>query len=83
MKSSALISVRVKPEIAERLKALSQIMHRSSSFLAAEALEEYLEIHEWQIQAIQEGLNAVEHEEVVDFESVKKKWKKRREDSSR
>lgn len=83
MKSSALISVRVKPEIAERLKALSQIMHRSSSFLAAEALEEYLEIHEWQIQAIQEGLNAVDREEIVDFESVKQKWKKRREDLSR
>ncbi len=83
MNSSTLISVRVKPEIAERLKALSQIMHRSSSFLAAEALEEYLEIHEWQIQAIQEGLNAVDREEVIDFESVKKKWEKRREDSSR
>jgi RHH-type transcriptional regulator, rel operon repressor / antitoxin RelB len=83
MHSSALISVRVKPEVAERLKALSQIMHRSSSFLAAEALEEYLDIHEWQIQAIQAGLNAVDREEVVDFESVKKKWEKRREDSSR
>jgi RHH-type transcriptional regulator, rel operon repressor / antitoxin RelB len=83
MQSSALISVRVKPEIAERLKALSQILHRSSSFLAAEALEEYLDIHEWQIQAIQEGLNAVDRKEVVDFESVKKKWEKRRENSSR
>ncbi len=83
MQPSSLISVRVKPEVAERLKALSQIMHRSSSFLAAEALEEYLDIHEWQIQAIQEGLNAADRQEVVDFESIKKKWKKRREDSSR
>ncbi len=83
MQSSALISVRVRSEVAERLKALSQIMQRSSSFLVAEALEEYLDIHEWQIQAIQEGLNAVDREEVVDFESVKKKWAKRREDSSR
>ena len=83
MQSSTLISVRVRPEVAERLKTLSQIMHRSSSFLAAEALEEYLDIHEWQIQAIQEGLNAVDREEVVDFASVKMKWEKRREDSSR
>lgn len=83
MQSSALISVRVRSEVAERLKALSQIMQRSSSFLVAEALEEYLDIHEWQIQAIQEGLNAVDREEVGDFESVKKKWAKRREDSSR
>jgi RHH-type rel operon transcriptional repressor/antitoxin RelB len=83
MHSSVLVSVRVKPEVAERLKALSQIMHRSSSFLAAEALEEYLDIHEWQIQAIQEGLDAVDREEVIDFASVKKKWEKRREDSSR
>jgi RHH-type rel operon transcriptional repressor/antitoxin RelB len=82
MRSSTLISVRVRPEVAERLKTLSQIVQRSSSFLAAEALEEYLDIHEWQIQAIQEGLNAVDRKEVVDFESVKKKWEKRREDSS-
>jgi len=83
MHSSALISVRVRPEVAERLKALSQIMQRSSSFLAAEALEEFLDIHEWQIQAIQKGIEAVDRGDVVEFESVKKKWKKSREDSSR
>jgi RHH-type transcriptional regulator, rel operon repressor / antitoxin RelB len=82
MHSSTLISVRVRPEIAERLKALSQAMQRSSSFLAAEALEEYLDIHEWQIRAIQKGLEEVDRNEVVDFEIVKKEWKRKHEDSS-
>lgn len=77
MSSLSLISVRVKPEIANRLKLLGRIVDRSSAYLAAEALEEYLDIHEWQITAIQQGLTAVDNNETVDFEKVKKQWTKK------
>lgn len=79
MASQQLISVRVKPEVAKRLKSLAEAVHRSNSYLIAEALEEYLDLHEWQVKAIQEGITAVDKNEVVDFETVKKRWKKRRE----
>lgn len=70
--SSALISVRVSAQIVERLELLAKTVERSKSYLAAEAIEEYLDIHEWQVQAIQEGLNEIEEGSVVDFMDVKK-----------
>lgn len=69
--SSALISVRVSAPIAERLEHLAKAVERSKSYLAAEAIEEYLDIHEWQVQAIQDGLNEIEKGNVVDFKDVK------------
>lgn len=81
MSNPTLVSVRVKPEVAQRLELLAQATRRSKSYLAAEALEEYLDIHEWQVQAIQEGIEAVTRGETESIEDVKKYWKERLEDS--
>ncbi|MDF2866644.1 MAG: Helix-turn-helix protein CopG [Gammaproteobacteria bacterium] len=72
--ASALISVRVPTAIAERLENLAKTVDRSKSYLAAEAIEEYLDIHEWQVQAIQAGLQEIDQGAVVDFTEVKKQW---------
>ena len=69
---SSLISVRVPTDVAHRLEKLSQSVDRSKSYLAAEAIEEYLDLHEWQVQAIQAGLEEVEQGDVVNFVDVKK-----------
>ncbi len=44
--SSTLISVRVPVSIANRLENLAKAANRSKSYLAAEAIEEYLVLHE-------------------------------------
>ncbi len=72
MAATSLISVRVPSEVAERLEHLSQTVERSKSWLAAEAIEEYLDLHEWQVQAIHEGLKEIEQGQVIDFFDVKK-----------
>jgi RHH-type rel operon transcriptional repressor/antitoxin RelB len=82
MQQSTLVTVRVKPEVAIRLEKLATSMDRSKSWLAAEAIEEYLDIHEWQIQAINEGIAAADRGETVNFDEIKKYWEKRIEDSS-
>jgi RHH-type transcriptional regulator, rel operon repressor / antitoxin RelB len=83
MRQSTLVTVRVKPEIAIRLQQLAKSIDRSKSYLAAEAIEEYLDIHEWQIQAIQEGLAAADcEEETISFDEIKKYWKQQDEDSA-
>ena len=69
---SSLISVRVPTDIAQRLEKLSQSVDRSKSYLAAEAIEEYLDLHEWQVQAIQDGLQEIEQGKTVDLLDVKK-----------
>ncbi len=81
MQQSTLVTVRVKPDIATRLEKLAETMERSKSYLAAEAIEEYLAIHEWHIQAINEGIAAADRGETISFEAIKQKWEKKLEDS--
>ena len=71
------ISVRVSPEIANRLRDLAEATKRSKSFLAAEAIEEYLAIHEWQVQAILEGSEQAYQNLGVNLSEVKQRWESR------
>ena len=75
MKTST-ISVRVAPQIARRLKKLATVTERSSSYLAAEAIEEYLNLQEWHIEAIREGIKAADRNDGADIEEVKSYWEK-------
>lgn len=73
MPQTTTISVRIPVEYKNRLDSLAQATDRSRAYLAAKAIEDYLNIQEWQILAIQEAVreadspNAefVEHDEVV------------------
>lgn len=80
--STSPLTVRISKDIFERLDRLAKATKRSKSFLAAEAIEEYLSIQEWQVQAIHDGIKAADSGETVDFESVKRSWEKKLADSS-
>ena len=47
--SSTTVSVRIDAVIKKRLEKLAKSTGRSRSFLAAEAINEYLELNEWQV----------------------------------
>ncbi|MCK5058767.1 MAG: ribbon-helix-helix protein, CopG family [Candidatus Aminicenantes bacterium] len=82
MPQTTTITVRLPVEDKNRLDSLAIATERSRAYLAAKAIEEYLNLQEWQIQAIQEAVreadspNAefVEHDEIVG--RVKKMVKK-------
>ncbi len=82
MQPLTLVTVRIKAQVAARLEKLAESVDRSKSYIAAEAIEEYLDLHEWQIKAIKKGIAEVDHGELVDFDDVKQKWKRRFEDSA-
>jgi len=76
-----MVSVRLSGELAGRLEKLARATDRSKSFLAAEAIEEYVALHEWQIRAIKEGIAAAEEGEVASHEealAVLEQWGKKR-----
>lgn len=80
MTNSALISVRVQNDLAKRLERLAKATDRSKSYLAAQAIEEYVALQEWQVQAIQEGIAAAKRGEVVSHDEATielKRWGKR------
>jgi RHH-type transcriptional regulator, rel operon repressor / antitoxin RelB len=68
--ASTTLSIRVDETAKARLQALSEATGRSSSYLAAEAVEQYLKTQEWQVAAIKKGLEDAEAGRVVAHEDV-------------
>ena len=76
MLKSENLTVRVKPDTKSRLDALARATKRSKSYVIEEALEQYLDVNEWQIKGIEEALTEADSPgaEWVVHEDVKAKW---------
>lgn len=66
MSQSTTMTIRLEPELKSRLDKLSVSTRRSKSFLAAEAVREFVEINEWQIKEIKNGIKEADDD---DFSS--------------
>lgn len=53
---TATLTLRVPVEIRDRLDKLADATHRSKSYLAGEAIRQYLELEAWQVEEIQRAL---------------------------
>lgn len=53
---TAAFTVRVKDETASKLDQLAEKLDRSRSYMAAEAIEAFVEQQEWQLAEIEAGL---------------------------
>jgi predicted transcriptional regulator len=75
---STTMTIRLDDEVKDRLDVLAEATHRSKSFLAAEAIRDYVENNEWQIGEIRA---AMKEADAGDFASAKevaalaRKWK--------
>jgi predicted transcriptional regulator len=67
---SATLTIRLPKEDLDRLEVLAHDTRRSRSYLAAEAIGEYLKYKEWKIQAVKEGIASAERGEWVSDEAV-------------
>ena len=47
---STTMTLRLEDDIKKRLETLASATRRSKSYLAAEAVRDYVELNEWQIQ---------------------------------
>ena len=68
MSQSSTMTIRLDADLKARLDKLAVTTHRSKSYLAAEAVREYIELNEWQLQEIQA---AVIEADAGDFASEK------------
>jgi len=75
---STTMTLRLENDVKARLDKLADATQRSKSFLAAEAIREFVENNEWQIREIKA---AIKEANVGDFASdaevaaLAKKWK--------
>lgn len=56
MSQSEVVTVRLAPDLKAKLDALAISTKRSTSWLAAEAIAQYLEQEAWQIERIEEAV---------------------------
>ena len=75
--STSILTLRLDAGLKKQLEKLAQATQRSKSFLAAEAIREYVALNDWQIEEIRK---AVKEADRGDFASpgevrrVMKKW---------
>ena len=53
---STTMTIRLDDDIKDRLDVLAEATQRSKSFLAAEAIREYVNLNEWQLRETREAL---------------------------
>jgi predicted transcriptional regulator len=63
---SSVLTIRVPEEVHQDLGSLAEMTGRSRSWLAMEAIKEYLEREQWQVSQIHE---AITEADAADFAS--------------
>jgi RHH-type transcriptional regulator, rel operon repressor / antitoxin RelB len=69
--ASTTFTLRVETDVKKRLEKLAKSTGRSRSFLAAEALSEYLDVNEWQVAGVSKAMGSLDRGEGVPNEKVK------------
>jgi RHH-type transcriptional regulator, rel operon repressor / antitoxin RelB len=68
---STTMTIRLEDDAKERLDKLAEATQRSRSFLAAEAIRDYIELNEWQIAEIRQGLEEADRGDFASEAQVK------------
>jgi RHH-type transcriptional regulator, rel operon repressor / antitoxin RelB len=69
--ASTTFSVRVDQKVKKRLEKLAESTGRSRSYLAAEAINEYLDVNEWQVAGIKRAIASLDRGEGIAHQHVK------------
>ena len=71
------VTLRLEPDIRKRLDKLAKATERSRAALAAEAVRQFVELNEWQIAAIEEGVREADKGHFIDHARLKSKWERK------
>lgn len=77
MTQSTTMTIRLESDLKSRFDKLAKATQRSKSFLAAEAIREFIELNEWQIQEIETAIREADDGDFAsddEMDSVFRKW---------
>jgi RHH-type transcriptional regulator, rel operon repressor / antitoxin RelB len=77
MMESSVLTLRVSNKTKTKLNKLAEATQRSKSYLAAEAIERYLEVEAWQIKEIKQAVKEADIGDFVsddEFKEITKKY---------
>ena len=75
--ATTTLTVRLPAELRQRLEKLARSTERSKSWLAVDALHNYVELHEWQVAQIKAGIHEADAGDFasdVEVAAVIDKW---------
>ena len=73
---STVLTLRIPVEIRDRLDKLSDATHRSRSYLAGEAIRQYLDLEAWQIGEVQQAISEADAGDFASDDEVEAAVKK-------
>ena len=78
MSQTITMTVRLPAKVKARLEKLARSTDRSKAYLASRAIEEYLDVQEWQVKAIEDAIREADSPTAVfhEHEEVQTKLKK-------
>ncbi len=71
---SEIMNVSLDYEINHRLEQLAKVTSMTKSNIVLDALREYLDVKEWQIEAIREGIRQADDGQLIPHEDIRNKW---------
>ncbi|MYD97271.1 MAG: ribbon-helix-helix protein, CopG family [Gammaproteobacteria bacterium] len=74
---SATMTLRLDDDLKQRLDRLSRATQRTKSFLAAQAIREFVVLNEWQVGEIEQAVAEADREEFASEKQVRSvlgKW---------
>lgn len=74
MTRTTSVNLRIQPATKERLERLAHAMRRPKSYLVEAAIEQYLELNEWQLKEIEQGLKEIEAGQITPHAEVLAQW---------
>ncbi|MFO1425548.1 MAG: CopG family ribbon-helix-helix protein [Steroidobacteraceae bacterium] len=77
---STTITIRIDPDVKDRLDRLAEATQRSKSFLAAEAIRGFVDTNEWQIGEVRAALKEADAGDFAtdkDVAALARKWKRK------
>jgi predicted transcriptional regulator len=73
---STTMTIRLDDDLKEQLDRLAAATQRSKSFLAAEAIREFIELIEWQVRETQQALKEADAGEFASESAIKQTFAK-------
>ena len=80
MAGSSVLTLRLDPKLKKQLDLLSEATSRSRSFVAAEAIREYVALNNWQIDETAKAVSEADRGDFApdkDVQRTLKKWSRR------
>jgi len=80
MLRTAIVTVRLAANLKKQLDHLSKAMSRTRSFVAAQAIQEFVNLNEWQIGEIKKAITEADRGEFATAKQVRqslRRWTRR------